>query len=223
MHRLICTRGKDRVSESYTSNAILAYINSFLTYPNPVLPEMERKHQTRINIQPNMSLQGATLLQCLLTMNNAKHVIEIGACIGYSAIFIGEVMKQNEGKLHTIEIDERFIPEIYENILSADLYKQIEVINGDAEQKLEAIPGDADCIVLDANKPLYPRILDLCVEKLKVGGFIFADDTLFKPMGFAKRLSEPMDEYNKLVFKRKDLKSTILPIGDGITLSIKTD
>lgn len=210
------------MSDSYTSNTIIAYINSFLSYPNPVLPEMERKHQTRINIQPNMSLQGATLLQCLLTMNNAKHVIEIGACIGYSAIFIGEVMKKNDGKLYTIEIDERFIPEIYENILSADLYKQIEVINGDAEEKLDTISGEADCIVLDANKPLYPRILTKCIDKLRVGGFIFADDTLFKPMGLAKRLSEPMDEYNKLVFNQSNLISTILPIGDGITLSIKT-
>ncbi len=210
------------MSESYTSNTIISYINSFLSYPNPVLPEMERKHQTRINIQPNMSLQGATLLQCLLIMNNAKHVIEIGACIGYSAIFIGEVMKKNGGKLYTIEIDERFIPEIYENILSADLYKQIEVINGDAEEKLDTISGEADCIVLDANKPLYPRILTKCIDKLRVGGFIFADDTLFKPMGLAKRLSEPMDEYNKLVFNQSNLISTILPIGDGITLSIKT-
>jgi predicted O-methyltransferase YrrM len=184
---------------------------------------MERKHQTRVNIQPNMSLQGATLLQCLLTMANAKYVIEIGACIGYSAIFIGEIMKKTGGKLYTIEIDERFIPEIYENILSADLFKQIEVIQGDAKVKLQELPRGADCIVLDANKPLYPKILDECVDKLKPCGFIFADDTLFRPMGMSERLSAPMDEYNKMVFERDDLINTILPVGDGITLSVKKD
>jgi predicted O-methyltransferase YrrM len=154
-------------------------------------------------------------------MAQAKYVIEIGACIGYSAIFIGEILKLTGGKLFTIELDERFIPEIYENILSADLFKQVNVISGDAEIKLPGLPDNADCIVLDANKPLYPRILEVCVKKIRPGGFIFADDTLFRPMGMSERLSAPMDEYNKLVFAHPALISTILPVGDGITLSIK--
>jgi predicted O-methyltransferase YrrM len=199
------------------------YIDGFLGYPNDVLVELEKEHKSdRVNIQPNIGLQAAHLLKIMLLLTNAKRVLEIGTCIGYSSIFIGEFLKMTGGKLTTIEIDKRFIPEITANIKAAGLKDSIEVINQDAATVVDNLPPGYDLILLDANKPLYLKIRERLVDLLRVGGVIVADDTLFKPMGAKERLADPMDKYNTLVFKDKRLQNTILPIGDGITLSIKT-
>jgi predicted O-methyltransferase YrrM len=64
-------------------------------------------------------------------------------------------------------------------------------------------------------------MLNSCIEKLKPGGIIAADDTLFKPMGIKEKFSKFMHEYNELVFSDPRISSTILPIGDGLTISYK--
>ena len=73
----------------------------------------------------------------------------------------------------------------------------------------------------DSSKQAYITTLERCINLLRTGGVLVADDTLFKPMGMPKQMSDPVDEYNQRVFHDNRLYSTILPIGDGITLSVK--
>ncbi|OQY39403.1 MAG: hypothetical protein B6226_01995 [Candidatus Cloacimonetes bacterium 4572_65] len=203
-------------------NKIDSYINSFIEYPNPLLESLEEQHKSRINIQPNMTKQGAQLLYMLILMNKTKRVLEIGTCVGYSAIWAGEALRKCAGELITIEKDIRFVKENIINIGQAGLSDIITVKHGDARDVIKELSGEFDLIIIDSNKPLYNDIIDTCINMLKDGGLIFADDTLFKPMGFKDRLALPMDQYNKYVCNHPELVTTILPLGDGITLSVKS-
>ena len=183
------------------------------------MPELEKAHQERINVQPNITKQGARILYWFILMNNAKSVLEIGTCLGYSAIWAGKALKKTAGKLTTIEIDERFVKENVENIKKAKLDHIIEVVNGDAKDYLEKDLNKYDVIIIDSNKPLYNKIIDRCIDLLNPKGLIFADDTLFLPLGYKERLSKPMDVYNRYVMQHPKLETIILPVGDGITIS----
>ncbi len=196
------------------------YIDSFIKYPNDFLEKLEIAHQERINVQPNITKQGARLLYWFILLKDAKKVLEIGTCLGYSAIWAGEALKKTQGKLTTVEIDERFVKENIENIHQAGLNSIIEVINGDAKDFVKATKEKYDIIIIDSNKPLYNQIIDRCIELLNPKGIIFADDTLFLPLGYKERLSKPMEEYNQYVSQHPKLETTILPVGDGITISV---
>lgn len=196
------------------------YIDAFIDYPNDLLISLEEAHQTRINVQPNITKQGAKLLSCFIILKDAKRVLEIGTCLGYSAIWAGQALRQTNGHLTTIEIDHRFVKENIENIKSAGLEDIIDVVNGDALDFVKEQTEKYDIIIIDSNKPLYNKIIDDCINLLKPKGLIYADDTLFTPLGFKDRLAKPMDEYNHYVMKHPLLESTILPVGDGITISV---
>lgn len=198
---------------------INTYIDSFIEYPNTLLEQLELAHQERINVQPNLTKQGAKLLYWFIVFRNAKKVLEIGTCLGYSAIWAGEALRRTQGNLTTIEIDERFVKENVENIRKANLDDIIEVVSGDARDFVKTTQDKYDIIIIDSNKPLYNQIIDTCVELLNPNGLIFSDDTLFLPLGYKDRLSKPMDEYNHYVSKHPRLETTILPVGDGITIS----
>ncbi len=202
-------------------NKIIEYIDSFIKYPNSILERLEDEHNTRINIQPNMTKQGAQLLYQLIIMNKAKRVLEIGTCVGYSAIWVGEALKTTGGHLTTIEKDVRFVRENVVNIKEAGLEDYIDVVHADAIEHIQKLDDSFDVIIIDSNKPLYNIVIDKCIELLKPNGLIFADDTLFLPMGFKERLAKPMDDYNKYVCCHPQLVTTILPVGDGITISLK--
>jgi predicted O-methyltransferase YrrM len=197
------------------------YIDSFISYPNQILERMEEEHQTRINIQPNMTKQGASLLYQLILLKDVKSILEIGTCIGYSAIWAGEALKITGGKMTTLEKDIRFVKENIVNIGHAGLNDYVKVVHTDARDYIESLDSSFDMIIIDSNKPLYNQVIDKCIELLKPKGIIFADDTLFLPMGFKDRLAKPMDQYNHYVVDHPQLYTTILPLGDGITLSIK--
>lgn len=198
---------------------INSYIDTFISYPNPVLLKLELAHNERVNVQPNITKQGARLLYWFIVQIEAKKVLEIGTCLGYSAIWAGEALKKTGGKLTTIEIDERFVKENVLNIKEANLSSIIEVVQGDAIEIVQHLEEKFDLIIIDSNKPLYLKVIDKCIELLNPKGIIFADDTLFLPMGFKDRLAKPMDDYNKYVMSHPALETTILPVGDGITLS----
>lgn len=202
------------------SDKINNYIDSFIEYPNELLSELEIAHQERINVQPNITKQGAKLLYWFIILKDAKKVLEIGTCLGYSAIWAGEALRKTQGKLTTIEIDERFVKENTKNIKDANLAGIVEVVTGDAKDFVNHTKEKYDIIIIDSNKPLYNIIIDSCIELLKPKGIIFADDTLFLPLGFKDRLSKPMDEYNNYVVQHPRLETTILPVGDGITISV---
>jgi predicted O-methyltransferase YrrM len=200
---------------------ITEYIQGFLRYPHPLLEELAREQEARDDVPPHIGIQVGTFLAWLIQVIRAKRCAEFGTALGYSTIFLAGALRQTGGQLTAVESDEGRFLETQRNIHRAGLAKIVRLIHGDAREVIDGLEGPFDLILQDAAKSLYPALLEGCVEKTRPGGIIAADDALFRPMGVREELSTLMDEYNRKVFSHPRLVSTILPIGDGLTISVK--
>ena len=201
------------------------YIRELVQADNSFLEELERANSGRNDIQPPVEFETGKLISFFIRLINAKKVLEIGTANGYSTIWIASALKETGGKVTTIESKERLHLEAVENIEKAGLSNQTEFIFDDAQnavKKLLSKKTEFDIIFQDCGKYLYPLMLDDTIALCRKGGLIIADDTLFKINDSVRdNLGRHTDEYNRAIFSRNDLFSTIVPIGHGLTLSIK--
>ncbi|RUT44432.1 O-methyltransferase [Paenibacillus anaericanus] len=197
------------------------YILSFITLDNNLLGSISEEEAQRKDIQPGVGPEVGKLLGLLIRLIDAKSVLEFGSCIGYSTIWIAEALKETCGELLSIEYNENILTEAKKNVERAGLDQVVNFRLGDASEIIKSLSGPYDLIIQDCDKALYPEMLEECIRLTRLNGIIIADDTLFKPMGIPDKFSRPVDEYNHKVFSDDRLYSIILPIGDGITISIK--
>ena len=183
---------------------------------------MERQEKTWADTRSFIEPEVAKLICLLIRTMNAKKVLELGTCIGYSGIWISEALKHTDGKLTTIEYDEILIKEAKQNFKNAGVMEQIDLIEGDILKIIGKFDnGSFDMVVQDSKKALYPELLEECIRLTRSGGMIIADDTLYRPKGITEKLSAHTHRYNEMVFSDKRLYSTIINVGDGVTLSFK--
>lgn len=197
------------------------YIKNFIELDNKILLDLLKEEKERKDIQPSVGLQVGKLIGLLIRMINAKKVLEFGTCLGYSTIWLAEAVKYTGGNVTSIEYNKDLFQTTKKNLELANLIEYVNLIHGDANKIINTFNDRFDLILQDSSKSLYPIMIDKSIELLKKNGILIADDTLFKPLGIPKEYSEPVDQYNKIIFSKKNLYSTILPIGDGITLSVK--
>lgn len=166
----------------------------------------------------------ARLLSIIVQMSRSKKILEIGTGIGFSTISMARAIKKHGGKITTIEFDEASAIQAKKNFTKAGLSKVIEIKIGDAQKIILQMKDKFDLIFQDADKRLYPCIFKDCIRLLKSGGILIAEDTLFPVINLSPKYSHliaPIDKFNRLVADNPDLESTILPIGDGLTIAIK--
>ena len=120
---------------------------------------------------------------------------------------------------------QRIFAEAEKNIAASGYGDIIELYHGKAETKvaeLLEIGEKFDLIFQDCGKYLYPMLLESTVKLCKKGGIIAADDSLFRVTETVRSgLGDYTHDYNRAVFAHKKLLSTILPIGHGLTISLK--
>jgi len=197
------------------------YIRRFISADSTHLARIAKQEALRQDIQPSIGLEVGKFLSVLICVIQAKRVLELGTSLGYSTVCLAESLRATGGTLTSIECDERLLLETQQNVSAAGLSEVVELILGDARAVLESLEGPFDLILQDSDKALYPLLLNRCVDLTREHGVIVADDTLFKPRGVPDKFSTPVHQYNGMVFADPRLHSTILPIGDGITLSVK--
>ncbi|MCK5198300.1 MAG: class I SAM-dependent methyltransferase [Spirochaetales bacterium] len=199
------------------------YLRSFINKDSEIIKNLEGTICGRTDIQPSVEPELGKFLGLIIRLTNAKRVLEIGSGIGYSAMWLGEAVKATSGKVVTIDNHERTHKEVIKNINDAGLSRWVEKKLGNAEDLIMGFEDEWDIVFQDGGKYLYPMLHDKIVRLTRIGGLIIADDTLFKiNTEVRKGLGNYMDEYNKMVFADTRLYSTILPVGHGITLSLKT-
>ena len=200
---------------------IQEYIRSFLSYDNPALPDMEIQEKTWADTRSFIEPEVAKIICLLIRLSNAKKVLELGTCIGYSGIWMAEALRHTGGKLTTIDYDEILIKEAKANFLKAGVTELVDFIEGDILKVIEKFDDASfDILIQDSKKSLYPELIEQCLRVTKKGGLIIADDTLYRPKGITEKLSAHVHKYNQMVFANKDLYSTIINAGDGITISL---
>lgn len=207
--------------DKYMDEDIYQYIHDFIKLDNPYLEKIEYKGKLLNNANMSVGLEVGKFLGLLVHLKQAKKVLEIGTCIGYSSVWIATALSQTGGKLTSIEYDKQFGELTQKHIASAGLANYSDIILGNAEEEIKKLEGSYDIVFQDSDKSLYASMLEDCIRLVKLGGIIVADDTLFKAMGIEGTYSDAINKYNTIVKKDDRLLSMILPIGSGITLSIR--
>jgi predicted O-methyltransferase YrrM len=198
------------------------YINSvYGSYP--IITAEEYIKNTNIkSFCPVIDTPVAMFLKLILEIKHPDRVLELGTSIGYSSIIIASTIKKWNGKLITIENDEKIAEVAKINFEKYGLSKSIEIIIDDAIQYMNKINDDYDFIFLDLYNDLYPEAFNYCLKLLNPEGILIADDTLFpiikKDEEYFKESNKKLDTFNKMVSDNQLIESVLLPFGDGVTL-----
>ena len=161
----------------------------------------------------------------IIKESNPKRILEIGTAVGYSASCFARVSNE-ECLIDTIELDEERANEAIKNIEVIGFSNRINVIKGNAVEILPNLKDEYDIIFIDANKGKYPVFLKEVIRLCKNGGYILADNVLYKGYVMSdynkhkqrtavRHLREYIAEINENAF----LESEILEIGDGLAIS----
>ncbi|CAG5086273.1 O-methyltransferase [Parvicella tangerina] len=178
-------------------------------------------------LQPRMlsgHLQGR-VLSMLSNMIQPRHILEIGTYTGYSALCLAEGLAMG-GKLLSIEIDPE-IAEFAKDFIEASEYaEQIEVVVGNAMQTIDTINEQIDLVFIDADKSNYLNYLKKVYPKLKVGGYIIADNVLWSGKVVKLANEKDMDtkalqEFNQFVQEDDRFENVLMPIRDGLMVARK--
>ena len=181
------------------------------------------------HLRPRMCsghLQGR-LLKMLVRMIKPTNVLELGTFTGYSALCLAEGLLSPEARVHTIEIDDELEDFIRTHFDRSPLGKQITLHIGDACQIIEELNDiDFDLVFVDANKRHYVDYYRLVLPRVRKGGFIIADNTLWdgKVVDWGKKLDDQTRgilEFNRLVATDTEVEKVILPLRDGLTIIYK--
>lgn len=197
------------------------YLQGLGKASDSLLLEMEERARAKEDPLPIIHLATARLLTFLVAAIRAERILEIGTAIGYSTIWLARAAQQHGGQVTTIEISERLAEEAQENIERAGLMEAVTILIGDAEKIVPLLTGPFDLIFQDGDKALYSRLLPDCLRLLRKGGLLVADDALFPAMGVGEEWAEAVHRYNGMIFAHPDLESVILPVGDGVAVSLK--
>jgi len=202
-------------------DAQFEYLQGFGKGSDSLLLEMEERARTKEDPIPIIPLATSRLLAFLVATIRAERILEIGTAIGYSTIWLARAAERHGGHVTTIEISERLAEEAQKNIERAGFSEAVTILIGDAERIAPRLTGPFDLIFQDGEKGLYPRLLDDCVGLLRKGGLLVADDALFPVMEVGEEWAEAVRRYNEMIFAHPDLESVILPVGDGLAVSLR--
>ncbi|MBS7341473.1 MAG: O-methyltransferase [Suilimivivens sp.] len=210
-----------------TEERISTFINSFDTGNTPFLNELER-FAIETNV-PIIRPQMQSFLKLLLAIKQPKQILEVGTAIGFSALLMSEYGPEN-CRITTIEKYEKRIPLAKENFKRAGKEDQIVLLEGDAVEILKKLDGPYDFIFMDAAKGQYIHFLPDILDLMPIGGLLISDnvlqdgDVLESRYAVTRRdrtIHSRMREYLYELKHNEQLQTDILPIGDGVTVSVK--
>lgn len=218
---------KQRVKAVITEERINTFINSFDGGNTPFLNELEQV-ALKTNV-PVIRPQMQSFLKLLLAIKKPKHILEVGTAIGFSALLMSEYGPK-DCKITTIEKYEKRIPLAKENFKKAGREKQITLLEGDAAVILKELRESYDFIFMDAAKGQYIHFLPDILKLMSVEGLLISDNVLqegdimesrFAVTRRDRTIHSRMREYLYELKHNEQLLTDILPIGDGVTVSIK--
>lgn len=166
-------------------------------------------------------LQGR-VLSMLCKMIQPVNALELGTFTGYSALCIAESLPEN-GVLDTIESDDELEEFIQKNFEQTPFNEKINILIGDALTIIPTLDKMYDLVFIDADKRNYPAYYEAILPKLRQGGFILADNTLWSGKVVEKVHQNDMQtlgilRFNDLIATDNRVEKVILPLRDGLTL-----
>jgi predicted O-methyltransferase YrrM len=210
-------------AKNITYPAVEKYLYSLLPKSDPVLRDMERYAYKR-DI-PIVAPAVGRLFALLTQISGAKRIFEMGSAIGYSTLWFA-IGAGPGAEVHYADgsIDNARRAQVYFH--RAGIADRIHIHVGVAQEKLAESTGEFDLIFIDVDKEQYPDTLRLAVPRVRPGGLLLADNTLWS--GRAARKAPPSDactrgiqQFNRMVYASKDLFPVMVPFRDGVTICRK--
>lgn len=209
-----------------TNNDLEDYILCHIDDEGELLSRLNRDAHVNL-LRPRMlsgHLQGR-LLKMLCRMAQPKSILEIGTYTGYATLCMAEAL-QEEGVIHTIEIDDELEDFIRQYTDRSELRDKIRLHIGDAMEVIPGMEETFDLVFMDADKRLYCEYYDLVFDKVRQGGYIVADNTLWD--GKVLETPHPNDKqtlgiqsFNDKIKNDARVEKVILPVRDGLTIIYK--
>lgn len=211
---------EDNINYEY----IIRYIRRTLKPSAGYIKELEEF--AKVNSVPISQPETIKLIELLIKIGNVKNVLEVGTAIGYSAIRMAESGAEH---IDTIEINPDAAAYAKKSIYHMKLEDKINVIEGDAKEVLADMSGEYDLIFIDAAKAQYNEFFKHCMRMLRRGGILFSDNILYKGMTATDELVKHrkitivkrLRKYVDMLCEIPELETDILPLGDGVAISVK--
>ncbi len=206
---------------------MIAYIDSLQENLVPYLMELE-KEALRDEV-PIIRRETQSLLKVLLAAHTPERILEVGTAIGFSALFMSEY-NPKDCQITTIEKYEKRIPIAKENFRKAGKAQSITLLEGDAAEILKRLEETYDFIFMDAAKGQYIHFLPEVLRLLRKGGILLSDNVLqdgdvvqsrFVVTRRNRTIHSRMREYLQVLHHHPEFTTTLLPVGDGVTISVK--
>lgn len=205
----------------------VTFINSFDTGNTPFLEVLEK--EAIDTYVPIIRKEMQTFLKWLLAIKRPMRILEVGTAIGFSALLMAEY-NPVKGEITTIENYEKRIPIAKENFVKAGREDQITLLEGDATDLLKQLEGPYDFIFMDAAKGQYIHFMEDVLRLLAPDGVLVSDNVLqdgdiiesrYVVTRRNRTIHKRMRDYLYELTHHPQLRTTVLPVGDGITLSVK--
>ncbi len=211
---------EDNINYEY----IIRYIRDTLPKSEGFISELEE--YAKENKVPISQPESIRLTEILLMLKKPARILEIGSAIGYSAI---RMALASDAKITTVELSEQMADEAEKNIEKMNLSSRITVVRGDAAEVIKTLDEEYDVIFMDAAKGHYMDFFSECGRLLKSGGLLISDNVLYKGMTATDELVmhrkitivRRLRAYLEMLKENKSYKTAIVPIGDGVALSVK--
>lgn len=206
---------------------VVSYINSLDCGNSDICNTIEK--EAIADQVPIIRKEMGNLLKVLLELKQPQSILEVGTAVGYSSILMSENMPEG-CKITTIENYDKRIPVARKNFKRAGKEHCIELIEGDAAQVLKELTGDFDFIFMDAAKGQYINYLPDILRLMPKGGLLISDNILQEGEIVESRyavtrrnrtIHSRIREYVYALTHSDELITSVVPIGDGITLSVK--
>ena len=212
------------------NDRIVSYIHSLESQNSETLAKIEQC-AIKDNV-PIIRKEMESFLRVMLSISKPLNILELGCAIGYSAILMSEYLPEG-GHITTIENYDKRIVEAKANIQMAGLQDKITLLEGDAMEVMKDLESEKyDFVFMDAAKAQYINFLPEVMRLMKNGAILIADnvlqdgDIIESRYGVIRRnrtIHSRMREYMYQVKHMDELETTIVPIGDGITMSVKKE
>ena len=206
---------------------MIAYINSLDMVNTPILNKIEQ--EALDTYVPIVRREMQSFLKVLLAMKRPVRILEVGTAVGFSTLLFCEYAPEG-AHITTIEKYEKRIPVARENFRRAGREDQITLLEGDAAKILSGLTETYDFIFMDAAKGQYIHFLPDVMRILEIGGVLVSDNVLQD--GDIIESHYAVERRNRTIYKRmreylyelkhdERLSTSIVPIGDGATVSVR--
>lgn len=210
---------------------IIDYMNSLVQELPPYLRELEKT--ALMESIPIIRKETQTFLKVLISMKQPKRILEVGTAVGFSSLFMSEYMPEG-CSITTIEKMPLRLEKAKKNFMEANLGEKVTLLEGDAliilSNLAKSEPFAFDFIFMDAAKAQYMNFLPEVMKLLPIGGVLITDNVLQDGTVAESRYSitrrdrtihSRMREYLFTLTHMEEMETSIVPVGDGVTVSVR--